>query len=84
MAAETHAGGVSGYYYDHNAKGICISKGFADNATRINLNWLEVAKRIQLLINNDRYLNAKEKERYAQWLNEREERQYTEQGLSIS
>lgn len=80
----THAGGVSGYYYDHNAKGICISKGFADNATRINLNWLEVAKRIQLLINNDRYLNAKEKERYAQWLNEREERQYTEQGLSTS
>ena len=36
------------------------------------------------MINNDRYLNAKEKERYAQWLNEREERQYTEQGLSIS
>lgn len=80
----THAGGVSGYYYDHNAKGICISKGFADNATRINLNWLEVAKRIQLLINNDRYLNEKEKEQYAQWLNEREERQYTEQGLSTS
>ena len=80
----THAGGVSGYYYDHNAKGICISKGFADNATRINLNWLEVAKRIQLLINNDWYLNAKEKEHYAQWLNEREERQYTEQGLSTS
>ena len=80
----THAGGVSGYHYDHNAKGICISKGFADNATRINLNWLEVAKRIQLLINNDRYLNAKEKEHYAQWLNEREERQYTEQGLSTS
>ena len=80
----THAGGVSGYYYDHNAQGICISKGFADNATRINLNWLEVAKRIQLLINNDRYLNEKEKEHYAQWLNEREERQYTEQGLSTS
>lgn len=80
----THAGGVSGYYYDHNAKGICISKGFADNATRINLNWLEIAKRIQLLINNDRYLNEKEKEHYAQWLNEREERQYTEQGLSTS
>ena len=80
----THAGGVSGYYYDHNAKGICISKGFADNATRINLNWLEVAKRIQLLINNDRYLNTKEKEHYAQWLNEREERQYSEQGLSTS
>ena len=80
----THADGVSGYYYDHNAKGICISKGFADNATRINLNWLEVAKRIQLLINNDRYLNEKEKEHYAQWLNEREERQYTEQGLSTS
>ena len=80
----THAGGVSGYYYDHNAKGICISKGFADNATRINLNWIEVAKRIQLLINNDRYLNEKEKEHYAQWLNEREERQYTEQGLSTS
>lgn len=80
----THAGGVSGYHYDHNAKGICISKGYADNASKINLNWLEVAKRIQLLINNDRYLNAKEKEHYAQWLNEREERQYTEQGLSTS
>lgn len=80
----THAGGVSGYYYDHNAKGICISKGYADNAPKINLNWLEVAKRIQLLINNDRYLNEKEKEHYAQWLNEREERQYTEQGLSTS
>lgn len=48
------------------------------------MNWLEVAKRIQLLINNDRYLNEKEKEHYAQWLNEREERQYTEQGLSTS
>ena len=80
----THAGGVSGYYYDHNAKGICISKGYADNAPKINLNWLEVAKRIQLLINNDRYLNEKEKEHYAQWLNEREERQYSEQGLSTS
>ena len=80
----THAGGVSGYHYDHNAKGICISKGYADNAPKINLNWLEVAKRIQLLINNDRYLNAKEKEHYAKWLNEREERQYTEQGLSTS
>ena len=80
----THAGGVSGYHYDHNAKGICISKGYADNAPKINLNWLEVAKRIQLLINNDRYLNAKEKEHYAQWLNEREERQYTEQGFSTS
>lgn len=80
----THAGGVSGYHYDHNAKGICISKGYADNAPKINLNWLEVAKRIQLLINNDRYLNEKEKEHYAQWLNEREERQYTEQGLSTS
>ena len=80
----THAGGVSGYHYDHNAKGICISKGYADNAPKINLNWLEVAKRIQLLINNDRYLNTKEKEHYAQWLNEREERQYSEQGLSTS
>ena len=80
----TNAGGVSGYYYDHNAKGICISKGYADNAPKIRLNWLEVAERIQLLINDDRYLNAKEKERYAQWLNEREERQYTEQGLSAS
>lgn len=80
----THAGGVSGYHYDHNAKGICISKGYADNVPKINLNWLEVAERIQLLINDDRYLNAKEKERYAQWLNEREKRQYTEQGLSIS
>lgn len=80
----THAGGVSRYHYDHNAKGICISKGYADNAPKINLNWLEVAKRIQLLINNDRYLNTKEKEHYAQWLNEREERQYSEQGLSTS
>ena len=80
----THAGGVSGYHYDHNEKGICISNGYADNAPKIILNWLEVAKRIQLLINNDRYLNAKEKEHYAQWLNEREERQYTEQGLSTS
>lgn len=51
----THAGGVSGYHYDHNAKGICISNGYADNAPKIILNWLEVAKRIQLLINNDRY-----------------------------
>ncbi|HBW64041.1 MAG TPA: hypothetical protein DEF64_02940 [Ruminococcaceae bacterium] len=56
----THAGGVSGYHYDHNAKGICISKGYADNVPKINLNWLEVAERIQLLINDDRYLNAKE------------------------
>ena len=76
--------GENGMFLQLSLIHICISKGFADNATRINLNWLEVAKRIQLLINNDRYLNEKEKEHYAQWLNEREERQYTEQGLSTS
>ncbi|TDP56390.1 helicase-related protein [Aminicella lysinilytica] len=72
VGGSSHAGGNSGYGQDHNAKGIDIHKGYSENRPHILLNWTQVAKRIEVLIANDRYLNDKEKEQYPDWLYEQE------------
>ena len=68
----TYAGGVSGYNYDCDAKGVRIRKGYEENAPEIRMNWTEVAKEIGRLISDDRYLNKKEWWNYPEWLAEQE------------
>ena len=71
---EYGTGGVSdaipgtGYWESHDAKGIEISDHYSVPERRTLLKWNYVEKRIFELIKIDRYLNAKEKEMYPQWL----------------
>lgn len=57
---------------NHDAKGIRLSKGIGSDKPHIDLKWNQVEKRIGELIRMDRYLNAKEKEHYHQWLEQQE------------
>ena len=60
----THAvSGASGSYEDHSAKGITLKKAGCAN---VELSWTKVAARIDSLIQKDRFLSPREKERYAQ------------------
>ena len=59
------------YNLGYNFSGITISHRSSANKTEFKMNWEQVAQRIGLLIHNDRYLNDKEKERYAAWLSEK-------------
>ena len=68
----SHAGGFEGYNYTCNGKGILIRKGYDDNVPKVQMNWNTVAKEINLLIRNDRYLNEKEKAHYPEWLAEQQ------------
>ena len=65
--------GASGSWEDHSAKGIEYRRGADDDQLR--LTWNAVAKRIDFLISNDRYLTAEEKARF-------EERQREQAGLT--
>lgn len=58
----------TGYWESHDAKGIEISDHYSVPERRMLLKWNYVEKRISELIKIDRYLNAKEKEMYPQWL----------------
>ena len=58
----------TGYWESHNAKGIEISDHYSVPERQTLLKWNYVEKRISELIKIDRYLNAKEKEMYPQWL----------------
>ena len=58
----------------HDGKGITISKGIGSDKPHITLSWSQVEKRIGDLIQMDRYLNPKEKEKYPEWLEKQEER----------
>ena len=60
----THAvSGASSSYEDHSAKGITLKKADCAN---VELSWTKVAARIDSLIQKDRFLSPREKERYAQ------------------
>lgn len=59
---------------NHDGKGISISKGNGSDKPHINLNWMQVQKRIGELISLNRYLNPKEQEQYPQWLEAQEQR----------
>ena len=66
----THAvSGASGSYEDHSAKGITLKKAGCAN---VELSWTKVAARIDSLIQKDRFLSPREKERYAQLQREKE------------
>ena len=66
----THAvSGASGSYEDHSAKGITLKKAGCAN---VELSWTKVAARIDSLIQKDRFLSPREKERYAQLQQEKE------------
>ena len=54
--------------YDSN--GIKIRRGYSDQAPSIHLKWNDVEKRIALLVKRGVYLNKKETEEYAEWLEE--------------
>lgn len=58
----------------HNAKGIKFNRGYFDKSAREQLfNWNYIAKRIEVLIKLNRYLNPKELEKYPKWLDEQEQ-----------
>ncbi len=58
----------SGYWGNHDSKGIEITDHYSNPPRRIIFKWNEVEKRLSDLIRLDRYLNPKEKEAYTQWL----------------
>ena len=68
----SHAGGFEGYSQNHDAKGLEIYKGYADDRPRVLLKWNQVAKLIEEQISQGRYLNDKESARYPKWLEETE------------
>ena len=66
----THAvSGASGSYKDHSAKGITLKKAGCAN---VELSWTKVTTRIDALIQKDRFLSPREKERYAQLQREKD------------
>ena len=54
----------SGYWEDHDGKGITISRSYSDPNGKLLLTWAKVEKRIGELIAADRYWNRAEKEYY--------------------
>lgn len=60
----------TGYWENHDSKGIEISDHYSVPERRTFLKWNYVEKRISELIKLDRYLSPKEKEMYPQWLDE--------------
>ena len=54
----------SGYWEDHDGKGIIISRDYGDPDGKLLLTWAKIEKRIGELIAADRYLNRAEKEHY--------------------
>lgn len=60
----------------HDSKGIGIEKHGSYTNPDLRLSWSKVEKRLRELIKNDRYLNAKEKDHYADFLESIEAPQY--------
>ena len=70
IGGHTHAvSGASGSYEDHSAKGITLKKAGCAN---VELSWTKVAARIDSLIQKNRFLSPREKERYAQLQREKD------------
>ena len=58
----------TGFWDNHDAKGIEIYDHYSEPKRRNLLKWSYVEKRISELIKYDRYLSPKEKEKYPEWL----------------
>lgn len=67
--------GTKGHEW-HDGKGIAIEKYGSSDKPDLLLTWSKVAKRLRELIKNDRYLNEKEKDHYADYLERVEAPQY--------
>ena len=63
----TYPGGTEGNKW-HNGKGIAIEKQGSYTDPDLLLSWSKVEKRLRELIKDNRYLNAKEKDHYADYL----------------
>ena len=58
----------SGYWLDHDGKGITITRSREGNYDKFTLSWDKVERRIGELISADRYLNRAETEQYPQYM----------------
>ena len=63
----TFSDGTEGYAW-HDGKGISIDRHGISTEHDLILTWAKVEKRLRELIKDDRYLNAKEKDHYADFL----------------
>ena len=63
----TFSDGTKGYAW-HDGKGISIDRHGISTEHDLILTWAKVEKRLRELIKDDRYLNTKEKDRYADFL----------------
>lgn len=59
---------------DHDGKGMTITRGSANGRTKLSLTWANIAKRIEELIDADRFLSPKEKEAFLVWRVDNEKR----------
>lgn len=64
----------SGYWEDHDGRGITVSRDYGDPDGKFLLTWAKVEKRIGELIATDRYLNRAEKEHYPEYQEQVEQR----------
>ena len=83
LKKEYGTGGGTHYFPDgtqghtwHDGKGIAIEKYGSSATPDLVLSWAKVEKRLRELIKNDRYLNEKEKDHYADYLESEETPQY--------
>ena len=83
LKKEYGTGGGTHYFPDgtqghtwHDGKGIAIEKYGSSANPNLVLSWAKVEKRLRELIKNDRYLNEKEKDHYADYLESEEAPQY--------
>lgn len=60
---------------NHDSKGLELNKGsIMEPTAKILLTWPKVAERIRKLIDTDRFLSPKAKEKYQEWKREKEEK----------
>ena len=83
LKKEYGTGGGTHYFPDgmqghtwHDGKGIATEKYGSSANPDLVLSWAKVEKRLRELIKNDRYLNEKEKDHYADYLESEEAPQY--------
>ena len=83
LKKEYGTGGGTHYFPDgtqghisYDGKGIAIEKHGSSTNPDLVLSWAKVEKRLRELIKNDRYLNEKEKDHYADYLESEEAPQY--------
>ena len=63
----TFSDGTKGYAW-HDSKGISIDRGGISTEHDLVLSWAKIEKRLRELIKDNRYLNPKEKDHYADYL----------------